>query len=550
MKSRTSRRSRWIGATALALACTALVIHFGGRNGADVVPLPHVGGSKEEPSPRLLSTGTQGKRAVQQPPPKTATGSQGHRVVCTVEDEAGRRVGAGRWYVWSRTGARADAVASDAVPANGTFEIVLPAEGGPITVSVWAPGFLPAAIDVPDTDRVRPASLRFVLARGASLRGRVLDADGEPVANVGLVARSRSGAVGNGRRINPEWGTDALRAPGRENVYYEGDARTNATGEFEIGGLAPGSYIVFSTDPAWVIDRPPSRVFVHVPLGEDLTLIARPARSVEVVLVPRVDMPAPARFRFELDCGPRLRFRGEGHGGRAEVAWRRSESAPEREDGHTGRLTVQAKGWKTESPSMTLEWPPQQARLRVEVPIRPVPVGRIQIHAATPTRVPITAPLFVRIRPLRDGAAVRSSVPLHVSEPGTWECEWSVGRWAVDLSFERGWFGAGRVWSGEVEVHEDRVTSIDVDVPSIGSLTVTRGKEAGALFLELRAVGARSQRMATLITAAALRIPAIPVGRYQLSLWRPDASGNVQGTKLIEREVVVEEGQTTSITPD
>jgi protocatechuate 3,4-dioxygenase beta subunit len=69
------------------------------------------------------------------------------------------------------------------------------------------------------------------LQRGGVISGRVLDAQGEPLADVHVMAMRRMAAP-------PHGGTTLLPAP------MQGPQQTNDLGEFRVAGLAPGEYIV------------------------------------------------------------------------------------------------------------------------------------------------------------------------------------------------------------------------------------------------------------------------------------------------------------------
>jgi len=68
------------------------------------------------------------------------------------------------------------------------------------------------------------------LQKGAIIAGRVLDATGQPLADVGVMALRRT-SVGSQERYLPR----------------SGPGETNDIGEFRVAGLAPGDYIVAAT---------------------------------------------------------------------------------------------------------------------------------------------------------------------------------------------------------------------------------------------------------------------------------------------------------------
>jgi carboxypeptidase family protein len=74
------------------------------------------------------------------------------------------------------------------------------------------------------------AEVAVQLQRGAIIAGRVLDAAGQPLADVGVMALRRT-TMGSQERYLPR----------------SGPGQTNDIGEFRVAGLAPGDYIVAAT---------------------------------------------------------------------------------------------------------------------------------------------------------------------------------------------------------------------------------------------------------------------------------------------------------------
>jgi hypothetical protein len=86
----------------------------------------------------------------------------------------------------------------------------------------------------------------FRLQKGGAITGRVVDANGEPVAEASIVAMRRlSSPVAGDRRLPaPVQGGQRINDIGRLPVPVQGGQLTNDIGEFRVFGLAPGEYFI------------------------------------------------------------------------------------------------------------------------------------------------------------------------------------------------------------------------------------------------------------------------------------------------------------------
>jgi protocatechuate 3,4-dioxygenase beta subunit len=105
--------------------------------------------------------------------------------------------------------------------------------GGSYNLDVQKTGYVafPDTPGRPQTIQLEPgqtiSDIAVQLQRGAVVAGRVLDAAGQPLADVGVMALRRT-TVGSQERYLPR----------------SGPGQTNDIGEFRVAGLAPGDYIV------------------------------------------------------------------------------------------------------------------------------------------------------------------------------------------------------------------------------------------------------------------------------------------------------------------
>jgi protocatechuate 3,4-dioxygenase beta subunit len=111
---------------------------------------------------------------------------------------------------------------------------------GSYNLDVQKTGYVafPDSIGRPHTIQVEAgqnvSDVTVQLQKGAIIAGRVLDAAGQPLADVGVMALRRT-TLGSQERYLPR----------------SGPGQTNDIGEFRVAGLAPGDYIVAATPRGW-----------------------------------------------------------------------------------------------------------------------------------------------------------------------------------------------------------------------------------------------------------------------------------------------------------
>lgn len=141
--------------------------------------------------------------------------------------------------------------------ARGRWSLLAAPVGGELTLSADDGQHQPARWGTDDYDGPT------VLGYGATVRGRVSTAAGQPVAGL------RLGAL-------PEWGRAALRL-----------TRTDVAGRFTLAGLPPGKCRVLQRDPTAAVAAAPSAVLSLRPgcTRDDVDLVAQPSLALTVRVV-------------------------------------------------------------------------------------------------------------------------------------------------------------------------------------------------------------------------------------------------------------------------
>ncbi|MGH9347707.1 MAG: MSCRAMM family protein [Vicinamibacterales bacterium] len=191
-------------------------------------------------------------------------------------------------------GADADAVLTD---DEGRFAAVLRRPSG-VTLAITKAGYAAKRVLVPREEVVSGTVGEHELDAGAAIAGRIVEAAGAPVVGAAVTARRMNG-------------------PDLDGAPKQWAAETDDRGEYRIGGLAPGHYVV-ATARGDV--SPP--VAVAIARGDDMT-------GVNLVLAP----PEPTR---PVDVRPAAR--PEAYGGRAGVQGRILSDTGEPLGGATVRL--------------------------------------------------------------------------------------------------------------------------------------------------------------------------------------------------------------------
>jgi protocatechuate 3,4-dioxygenase beta subunit len=126
---------------------------------------------------------------------------------------------------------------------NGRF-VIEKVEPGTYRLEVQKTGFAPAGVEgrgaTTEVAAGKTTEVALALHKGGVIAGKVLDAQGEPLADVRLMAMRRMERPA-GMPGPPGASTFLVPAP------FSGQQQTNDLGEYRIAGLAPGEYYVAAT---------------------------------------------------------------------------------------------------------------------------------------------------------------------------------------------------------------------------------------------------------------------------------------------------------------
>jgi len=139
--------------------------------------------------------------------------------------------------------------------ANGHYTMLLPTRLPPLIVDVGATaaGFTRSLIKNITLAATQPA-IDFTLQWGMTIAGQVVDAHGQPVADVPILATTRHYPPET-ESLMSSWLNDraSLRLPSRDSNYHESRCASGPTGSFSIAGLAPGKYTLVSDSYSWIL---------------------------------------------------------------------------------------------------------------------------------------------------------------------------------------------------------------------------------------------------------------------------------------------------------
>ena len=172
---------------------------------------------------------------------------------------------------------------------EGRFALRLPSRAA-VTLTTTKAGYATMALPVPANALDREVNLR--LARGAAISGRIVDASGAPAADVPVAVRRIGGGAGGPQHVTT---TDDL-------------------GEYRLGGLAAGRYLVLSglvpqvvmitgappSAPVIVQVAPGSSPALRTPLESDQTLDVTAGEDVTAADLRLPPQPTPADQRAQL----------------------------------------------------------------------------------------------------------------------------------------------------------------------------------------------------------------------------------------------------------
>jgi protocatechuate 3,4-dioxygenase beta subunit len=165
-------------------------------------------------------------------------------------------------------------------------------------VTLSAPGFVSATLRDVKVDAGRTTELgAIVLKRGATIRGKVLTAQAEPVAGARVIASPL--LVAQGERVEP-WSLDTFAAPQM--------TQSGADGSYELRGIDEASLVVAADEARHGRSKPVSIVRPAASITVDLTLLAG-ERLTGSVLRDGIPVPQALVVATPRDT-PRARYSG------------------------------------------------------------------------------------------------------------------------------------------------------------------------------------------------------------------------------------------------
>ena len=403
-------------------------------------------------------------------------------------------------------------------------ELPLPAawpdEAG-LSLGVVADGYARTFVERP---RVADPSgvIEVRLSVGLTLRGRVRDEEGHPVAGIPLLATSRR-EVSLSATSPRELETDQLRL-GPEAAYSEARGVTSEDGSFELRGLRRIGHVVRSGDPRWFL-RMPSRdpragggPPGYVMPGEtDVELTAYRTVRVDVALLQdEANDPVPdgqVELRRTLPSGGTLTIATESRDGveRASFpAW-----PPELAGQPQGEIELmyvaRAVGWATVSGRLRI--PPGAWEWRHVIRMRPVEVAEAEIRVRAHDRGPTTLPMLVVVEDIDGGACSATVEP--TSTPGTLRVRTNAGRHRLRVHPRPPAAVSLLTWEDEVDWSAPRPPAVEIVLDAYATLRLRAPDDGAPRFIHLRREGVN---FVTAIEGRERVLAGMPVGpwRYRI----------------------------------
>lgn len=307
----------------------------------------------------------------------------------------------------------------------------------------------------------------FVVEPGVRIAGAVADPDGRPVAGLAILAAARK---------TPPWGivTAALLDTDRLLVASEHFARgeADALGRFEITGLVPGTYALFTGNADWILDHEP----IEGPAG-DVRVVAVPAHAVTGtirdartgVLVAKASVDVTLKTPSGSGCVKA----GGAPNGRLWMVWKPQE--PEIEEGFDATVGVRAAGYH--AAERVLAFPRGIRRVSADFLLDPVEAEKLALLRieVTDTRGRmVEQELSCALCAADDPARRPTATEFRAVAPGIFELRAPKGSWSVRLGPRWG-MGEPLAWSGVVELGRDE--TVRCTLPAFG---MVRLRHAGA----------------------------------------------------------------------
>jgi hypothetical protein len=324
----------------------------------------------------------------------------------------------------------------------------------------------------------------FTLERGATLRGRLVDPDGNAVQRVGIeaVPADPSGRTYSSSRPDP--------------------AATSAKdGTFEIRGLDAGRVVLDVTDPEWMFPEPVSAM----PDGPDLSLVVVPALTVETHVVNlETGEPMPA-FPVRVVQADRVLLEAEGKDG---AFLHRGRFPGERWD-RAFTVEVTAAGFL---PASRLGSDKRWIGL---VPKRDV---NTTVRVSFDDGQPYHGDLVATITAMRVGEQGVAEISFERVREGVYRGALPWGRWELALR-PLGCWGIDE-FKDTAEVGPEKEAELSLVLPAGGTVVLrpAPGAEYGEAYLQPTDRAGRSWYCG--VRREGTRVEGIPKGKYQVGYER------------------------------
>lgn len=373
------------------------------------------------------------------------------------------------------------------ISADGRYVTRFPFQGAgaswEIDFGVFGDGFVRQAVRL----AVEPGGhyeADFAVEPGVAISGAVADTDGRPVTDLAVVAVASA---------MPPWGlataeileTDSLLVA--HPMKHFARFRTDALGRFEIAGLAPGTYALFSCTEDWILEHGP---------------LEAPAGDARVVAVPAHALVGTIRDAWTGATAPEALVivhvrttRGSGsdkwttvRDGRLWVVWKPQD--PEIEEGFEATVEVRAAGYARAE--RVVAFPRGTRRAVADFLLDPVEAEKL---ALLRFEVTDTRGRLVETELCCAVAAVDATERQPIERefravgPGLFELRAPSGPWSITI-LPRWAMGAPLAWSGTVELGRDE--RVRCTLPPFGIVRLRRAAVGSWLACAETADGNRS----------------------------------------------------------
>jgi hypothetical protein len=298
----------------------------------------------------------------------------------------------------------------------------------------------------------------LMLEPGVGIAGTVVDPEGRPVSGLAVLVSARE-MPPHGIVSATLLDTDRHLVESRH--FAQGE--TDEAGRFEIGGLVPGTYALYSHDPDWILEHDR----LEAP-ASDVRVVAVPAHAlVGTIRDARTGAPVPEAVVFvhlKTPEGFGSTKATVAQGGKLWVVWK--PQAHELDKGFETTVVAQAGGYCEEQ--RLVAFPRGARRASLDLPMEPVDAVTLRLEVLDTRGRLVDLPLSVDLRGA-DDATVRLQPTEIRPKNGTYELGAATGRWTLRLG-PSGGLGEALVWSDTIGIDGD--TRLRCTLPAFGVLRV------------------------------------------------------------------------------